>query len=189
MSGAGHPPDGPPALVLAPTIETERLTLRSWRKSDFRPYLAILRKPEVHHYLSANPMSAEDSWRRLMASVGGWLLNGFGSWAVERKSDGRLVGMAGFFTAWRDIEPEFGDQPEMGWIMDPDTHGQGLASEACAAALAWLEANAEPVPVWAIISPDNQPSLNLARRLGFEAIAEVLYNDDPTVVFRRPAWA
>ena len=173
----------------APRIETERLVLRPWRKDDFRPWHAIVSKPEVHRFLSAKPMSAEDCWRRLMASVGCWPLNGFGTWGVEVKGDSRLVGMVGFFTAWRDIDPQFGDEPEMGWIMDPETQGHGLASEAGKAAIAWLEGNVEPVPVWAIISPDNQPSLNLAGKLGFERVKDVLYNDDPTVVLRRPAWA
>ena len=173
----------------APRIETKRLVLRPWRKADFRPWHAILSKPEVYRYLSAEPMSAEDCWRRLMASVGGWPLNGFGTWAVELKGDGRLVGMVGFFTAWRDIEPQFGEDPEMGWIMDPETQGQGLGSEAGLAALEWLEANVEPTPAWAIISPDNDPSLKLADRLGFERVTDVLYNDDPTVVLRRPSWA
>lgn len=134
-------------------------------------------------------MPAEDCWRRLMASVGGWILNGFGTWAVERRSDGKLIGNVGFFTAWRALEPEFGEQPEMGWILSPEAHGQGLASEACGAALDWFEANIAPTPVWAIISPDNQASLNLAKRFGFEPLGETPYNDETIMVVRRPAWA
>ena len=172
----------------APRVETERLILRSWRKTDFRPWQAILSQPEVHHYLSPNPMPAEDVWRRLMASVGCWPLNGFGTWAIERKSDGELLGNVGFFTAWRDLEPEFGEQPEMGWILSSEAHGKGIAGEAAHAALEWLEANVEPTPVWAIIAPENQPSLKLAERIGFEQISETLYNEEPTVVLRRPAW-
>jgi hypothetical protein len=36
----------------------------------------------------------EECWRRLLAAVGGWRFNGFGTWAVERKADGKLVGNA-----------------------------------------------------------------------------------------------
>lgn len=172
----------------APRIETDRLVLRPWRKDDFRPYHAILQEPEVYRHFG-KAMSAEECWRRLMASVGSWIFNGFGTWAVERKSDGRLVGNVGFFTAWRDLEPEFGDEPEMGWIMATDTHGHGLAKEACAAAIGWLEANSAPTPVWAIIAPANHPSLNLADRLGFERVSETVYAEEPTLVLRRPATA
>ena len=78
----------------APLIETERLLLRPWRKEDFRPYHAILQHPDVHRHFGPDPMGAEECWRRLLAAVGGWQFNGFGTWAVERKSDGKLVGNA-----------------------------------------------------------------------------------------------
>ena len=134
-------------------------------------------------------MTAEDCWRRIMASVGGWQLNGFGTWGVDRKSDGKLVGNVGFFTAWRDLEPEFGDEPEMGWMFAADTHGQGIASEACRAAIAWLENHLQPTPIWAIIAPANEASLKLAGKLGFQRVGESIYHEEPTLVLRRPAWA
>jgi RimJ/RimL family protein N-acetyltransferase len=173
----------------APRIETERLVLRQWCKDDFRPYHAILQHPDVHRHFGPNPMGAEECWRRLMASVGGWQFNGFGTWAVERKSDAKLVGNVGLFTAWRNLEPEFGEEPEMGWIFAAETHGQGLASEGCKAALDWARINLQPTPIWAIIAPANEPSLKLAERLGFERVHETPYHDAPTVVLRRPAWA
>ena len=134
-------------------------------------------------------MTAEDCWRRIMASVGGWQLNGFGTWGVDRKSDGKLVGNVGFFTAWRDLEPEFGDEPEMGWMFAADTHGQGIASEACRAAITWLENHLQPTPIWAIIAPANEASLKLAGKLGFQRVGESIYHEEPTLVLRRPAWA
>ncbi|GAA4739846.1 GNAT family N-acetyltransferase [Sphingomonas daechungensis] len=172
----------------APVLETERLRLRPWRKEDFHPYHALLQHPEVHRHFGPQPMGAEECWRRLTSAVGGWDLNGFGTWAVERKGDGRLVGNAGIFTAWRDLEPEFGEEPEMGWIFAAETHGQGMASEACRAVLGWTEANLAPTPIWAIIAPANEPSLKLAAKLGFERVQETAYHDDPTVVLKRPAW-
>jgi RimJ/RimL family protein N-acetyltransferase len=173
----------------APRIETERLILRGWRKDDFRPYHAILSEPEVHRHFGPQPMGQEECWRRLTASVGGWQLNGFGTWGVERKSDSKLVGNVGLFTAWRDLDPEFGEEPEMGWIMATETHGQGIAQEACRAVIDWAEANLAPTPIWAIIAPANAPSIRLAEKLGFEKVGASLYHDDPTLVFRRPAWS
>jgi RimJ/RimL family protein N-acetyltransferase len=172
----------------APRIETERLVLRQWRKTDFRPYHAILSHPEVHRHFGPHPMSAEDCWRRVLAAVGNWTLNGFGTWAVERKADHKLVGNVGLFTAWRDLQPEFGEEPEMGWMFAAETHGQGMAFEASRAALDWVEASLDPTPLWAIIAPANEPSTKLAEKLGFEQIGEAIYKDEPTLVFKRPAW-
>ena len=172
----------------APRIETERLVLRAWRKDDFRPYHALIQHRAVHRHFGPDPMGLEECWRRVTAAAGGWQFNGFGTWVVERKADGKLLGNVGLFTAWRDLEPEFGEEPEMGWIMAAETHGQGLASEAGRAAIQWAEANLDPTPIWAIIAPANEPSLKLAERLGFERVHEIPYQGDPTLVLKRPAW-
>ena len=173
----------------APTLETERLRLRAWRKTDRQPYFDILRQPAVFRHFGPEPMGMEECWRRLVAAVGSWQLNGFGGWAVERKSDGRLLGMTALFTAWRDLDPEFGDEPEMGWIFSTEAHGQGLASEACGAVLAWTRQDLAPTTIWAIIAPANVPSIKLAHKLGFNPVHETLYHDEPILVLKRPAAA
>ena len=175
-------------MAQAPVIETERLRLRPWRKEDFRTYHAHLQHPDVHRHFGPEPMGLEECWRRLAAAVGMWNLLGFGGWAVERKSDGQLVGMLSLFNAWRAMEPIFGEEPEMGWIFSHEVHGQGMAGEACRAVLRWAEASLDPTPIWAIIAPANEPSLRLAAKLGFERLNETLYHSDPTVVLKRPAW-
>jgi RimJ/RimL family protein N-acetyltransferase len=172
----------------APTVETERVRLRAWRRDDREKYFAILQEPAVFRHFGPEPMGMEECWRRLMAASGGWQLNGFGGWAVERKDDGKLLGMTALFTAWRDLDPEFGEEPEMGWIFATEAHGKGLAGEACRAVLDWAKTNLDPTPIWAIIAPANEPSLRLAGKLGFERLHETLYHKDPTVVLKRPAW-
>lgn len=175
-------------ITQAPVVETERLRLRAWHKDDFRPYHAIQKHPDVHRHFGPEPMGQEECWRRVTASAGSWMLNGFGTWAVERKSDGKLIGNAGIFTAWRDLDPEFGEEPEMGWIFSQEVHGQGMAGEACRAAIRWVEASLEPTPIWAIIAPANEPSLKLAEKLGFERLHQADYHGEPTWVLKRPAW-
>jgi len=172
----------------APTLETERLLLRAWRKQDFRPWHAIMHQPEVHRHFGPNPIGEEECWRRMSAGVGSWPLIGIGSWAVELKADGRLIGNIGLFNAWRALEPVFGEEPEMGWIFAAEVHGQGVAHEACVTVLEWAEANLDPTPIWAIISPANLPSIKLAEKLGFERLHETDYHGDPTIVLRRAAW-
>ena len=178
--------DGTPRS--APILETDRLRLRAWRRDDRETYFKILQEPAVFRHFGPEPMGMEECWRRMMAAAGGWQLNGFGGWAAERKSDGTLLGMIALFTAWRDLEPQFGDDPEMGWIFATEAHGQGLAGEACSAVVGWAEAHLEPAPFWAIIAPANTPSRKLAARLGFEELNETSYHGEPTLVLRRPPW-
>ncbi|HVF37563.1 MAG TPA: GNAT family N-acetyltransferase [Sphingomicrobium sp.] len=170
----------------APTLETERLLLRHYRKEDFRPHLAIVGDDEVMRFVGGKGISEEDCWRRLAAAVGMWDLMGFGGWAVVRKADNAIVGTVSLFNAWRALEPEFGEDPEMGWIFTREVHGQGIAGEACRAVLAWADSSLPPTPIWAIIAPENRPSLALAEKLRFERLSETLYHDEPTIVLQRP---
>ncbi|QDP18615.1 GNAT family N-acetyltransferase [Sphingomonas xanthus] len=173
----------------APTLETERLLLRHYRKQDFRPHMAIVGDDQVMRFVGGRGISEEDCWRRLAASVGMWDLLGFGGWAVVRKADHRLVGTVSLFNAWRALEPRFGEEPEMGWIFATEVHGTGMASEACRAVLAWADDHLQPTPIWAIIDPSNAPSLALADRLGFQRVTESSYHQEPTLVLKRPAKA
>ncbi len=170
----------------APTLETERLILREFRKDDLDAHAATLGDEEVMRHIGGKPVSREDSWRRLLSGVGMWSLVGMGPWAVERKSDGRMVGHCGFFQFNRDMEPLILGEPEMGWIFDRSVHGQGIAFEACQAALAWAECEigAESYP--AIIDLENAPSMKLAGRLGFVRQDDAVYRDAPISFFRRP---
>jgi RimJ/RimL family protein N-acetyltransferase len=169
----------------APTLETERLRLRAFRRDDLGPMAEMLGDESVALYLGGVPSTREESWRKLMMAVGQWELLGFGYWAVETKADGKFVGQIGFGIFERDISAVFAERPEMGWIFSPGVHGQGIALEAGRAALGWLKASQGTTASWAIISPGNAASLKLAERLGFERLPDALYHDEPIAVVHR----
>ena len=170
----------------APALETERLILREFCKDDLDAHAATLGDEEVMRHIGGKPINREDSWRRLMSGVGSWTLVGMGPWAIERKSDGRMVGHCGFFQFERDMSPSIVGEPEMGWIFDRSVHGQGIAFEACTAALGWAEREIAAEWYPAIIDPANAPSIKLAERLGFVRQPDGVYRDAPIAVFRRP---
>ena len=64
-----------------------------------------------------------------------------------------MVGHVGFFQFERDMEPSILGEPEMGWIFDRSVHGQGVATEACRAALEWADTQLGAPSYPAIISP------------------------------------
>ena len=171
----------------APRLETERLILRQFHADDLAAHAATLADPEVMRHLGGIGMSHEDAWRRLATGVGLWALTGIGMWAVERKADGQLVGHVGFFDMRRDIQPSLAGQPEMGWIFDRSVHGQGIALEACQAALDWADTTLGGVEIPAIIDVDNIPSIKLAEKLGFVRQPDGVYKGEPMAIFRRPA--
>jgi len=48
----------------APTIETERLVLRSFRREDLDDFSATMADPEIVRHLAIEPLSREDALRR-----------------------------------------------------------------------------------------------------------------------------
>jgi RimJ/RimL family protein N-acetyltransferase len=170
----------------APRIETQRLILRAFGVEDLDAQAATLGDEAVMRHIGGKPVSREDSWRRLLMGVGMWSLIGTGPWAVELKSDGRMVGHCGFFQFNREMTPLILGEPEMGWIFDRSVHGQGIAFEACSAALDWAEREIGADSYPAIIDLENTASMKLAERLGFVRQADGIYRDAPIAMFRRP---
>ncbi|WP_310394707.1 GNAT family N-acetyltransferase [Hymenobacter sp.] len=173
-------------LQAVPVLETSRLVLRGFRADDFAAWFALSRTPAYHRYFGSEPMPAEEVWKLVLRSAGHWVLLGYGFWAVEEKASGRFVGAVGFLNLKRDLAPALGEAPEMGWVVDPAAHGQGYATEAVAAAVAWGEAHFGPVRTVCIIHPENQPSLRLAAKFGYREYARTTYKGEPIVLLERP---
>ena len=178
-----------PAILIpihsAPILQTERLVLREFRREDLDAHAATLGNRDVVRHLGGHTFDREDSWRRLTMAVGQWPLLGYGYWAVTRKSDGLLVGQVGFADFERNMQPDISGVPEMGWIFDPVAQGQGIAFEACSAALSWIDATYAPRDIPAIISIENAKSMRLAEKLGFVREADAIYRDELIALFRR----
>ncbi|MEO7364759.1 MAG: GNAT family N-acetyltransferase [Sphingomicrobium sp.] len=170
----------------APLIETERMTLRHFRRDDIRAFAKTMADPNVVRHIGGEPNDHEDAWRKLLTGAGFWSLMGIGMWAVERRSDQRLIGHLGFFDFQRDMRPSLAGEPEMGWVFNPVAHGKGYATEACEAALDWFDRTQPAASIPAIIACENAPSMRLAERLGFKRQADATYRGEPIALFRRP---
>lgn len=171
-------------MTHAPVIETARLILRGHRREDFEDCVGMWTDPGVTRFIGGKPSSREEVWSRLLRYVGHWQVMGFGYWIAHEKGTGRFVGEIGFADFKRELEPSFGDTPEMGWALNSGLHGQGYATEAVAGALAWADAHfAEPRTV-CMIDPSNAPSLRVAEKVGFREFARAHYRE-PTILFER----
>ena len=170
-----------------PVIVTERLVLRHYRPGDFEPLSRMAAAPEMFRYSERGAMTPEEAWGRLLRQVGHWQLLGFGVFAVEERASGRYVGETGFGDFRRSLGPHFDRFPEGTWSIVPDAQGQGYASEAASAALAWLARERPGTETVCLIHVDNEPSLRVAEKLGYRAVGELDYRGYPARTFRRSA--
>lgn len=164
---------------LVPVIETTRLRLRAPRIEDFDVYARIIDGPGGRFLL--DEPGREAAWFDFTQMVATWVLRGHGAWTIETRDGARLLGfvLIGF-------EP--GDnEPELGFMLLPETEGQGFAAEAAKAARTHAYDALGMTTLVSTIDPDNARSIALAERLGAarDAEAEAAY-EGRIAVYRHP---
>ncbi|OYU14348.1 MAG: GNAT family N-acetyltransferase [Alphaproteobacteria bacterium PA4] len=160
------------------TITTQRLTMTPHSRDDFAELAAMWADPRVVRLLGGAANNAEESWARLLRYAGCWALMGHGMWAVRRADSGAYLGDIGFLEARRTGVAGFDGDPEIGWSLNVAAQGQGFATEAVQAALAWGATRFRRTV--AMINPDNSASVAVAQRCGFRHFADGRYKDAPT---------
>ena len=113
-------------LAKAPELVTERLILHGHGLKDFAESAAMWGDPDVVRFIGGRPFTEEECWTRLLRYVGHWAAMGYGFWAIREKATGRFVGEVGFADFRRELDPPFGDTPEMGWALNAWAQGKGL---------------------------------------------------------------
>jgi RimJ/RimL family protein N-acetyltransferase len=96
------------------------------------------------------------------------------------------VGEVGFAEGKRPIVPSIEGTPEIGWALAPWGHGQGFATEAVQAIVAWGDERFEGARTTCMIAPENAASMRVAERCGYRRFTDAVYHDAPTVLFERP---
>jgi RimJ/RimL family protein N-acetyltransferase len=172
-------------LTPMPTLQTERLILRAHTRADFAACAAMWSDPRVTAYIGGTPSSPQQTWMRMLGYRGLWSLLDYGYWAVEERSSGAFIGDVGFADFQRVLVPSIAGIPEMGWVLAPDAHGRGYATEATSAALAWADEHLDVPRIACIIAPANEPSIRVAAKCGFLEIARTTYQEKPTILFER----
>jgi RimJ/RimL family protein N-acetyltransferase len=143
------------------TVETDRLTLRMLRESDFDAYAEMCADPEVMRYIGdGQPLDRPLAWRNLAMMIGHWSLRGYGLWAAQERTSGVLVGRVGFWN------PEGWPGFELGWMLRRSFWGRGYATEGARAALRFAFTGLGQPHVISLIHPENAASIHVARRLG-----------------------
>jgi RimJ/RimL family protein N-acetyltransferase len=168
-----------------PTIETARLRLRAYRSDDFDAYEKMWTDPSVVRFIGGEPFTREQSWTRFLRHMGMWQQMGFGYFALEDRATGAFIGECGFQEARRALEPSIEGTMEAGWALIGPMQGRGLATEAVTAALGWAHEHGTGERITAIIDPENDVSLRVARKLAFAEYGRTTYHDKPVVLLAR----
>jgi RimJ/RimL family protein N-acetyltransferase len=171
------------SLATLISLETGRLTLKPHEPHDLEASYSLWSDPKTTTFIGGRPFTREECWSRILRYRGLWSTLGYGYWAVFEKSTGRFIGEVGLADFQRDFVPML-DAPEAGWAVMPWAQGQGYATEAMRAALAWAQSALPFHRVVCIINPENIISTRVAYKLGFQQCGGSIYKDDPIDIFQ-----
>jgi RimJ/RimL family protein N-acetyltransferase len=161
----------------APLIRTEHLILRPYRLDDY-PHLMTLYETDRAAFIGGR-LSKRQVWDAFMNCVAQWAIFGFGGWAMEEASSGRLAGEVAI------THPVDFPEIELGWLVLVGFEGKGYAYEAALAARDWAFSETELTTLVSYVDPANVRSARLAQRLGATVDPHALTpNGDPINVYR-----
>jgi RimJ/RimL family protein N-acetyltransferase len=152
-----------------PTLETSRLLLVPPSLACEAMYDAFYTDADASGAYGG-PLASGAAWARLAADIGCWHLQGFGVWALQRKQEGDLVGVCGF---WQGK----GWPRELTWWLLPSARGAGLAQEASRAAVAHAYGAFGWSDVQTYMNDSNTSARALVLRLGGVGIGRQAFPD------------
>lgn len=167
-------------MIDIPVLETERLILRGLQEADFTAVTEFYASDRSKFV--GGPATAEQSWRMLAGELGHWELRGYGRFAVEEKSSGKLAGVIG---PWN---PHGWPEPELGWDLMNGFEGKGYATEAALATRDYAYKMLGWKTVISLVALGNDGSAALAKRMG--AVAEGIFTHErhgKLEIFRHPS--
>ena len=162
-------------------IETERLLLRRFTLDDVDALATIFAKPEVWWFPVRRGFSREETEKMIRERfIARWEEQGFGHFAVIRKSDERLLGYNGLAIPY--FLPEVLPAVELGYRMDPDAWGQGYATEASIASMEFGFETIGLERIIAIYHIENVRSGMVMERLGMKVERDTFHPEDSAML-------
>ena len=145
-------------------LETDRLILREITEADAAFILDLLNQPSFIKYIGDRGVRTLDEARDYVESrmIESYKKFGFGMYAVELKDEKTPIGVCGFVK--RDSLPD----ADIGFAFLPQFERKGYAVESAAAVMRYGREVLDLKRVLAIVTPNNESSIKLLEKLGFE---------------------
>ena len=166
------------SYLIPQCLLTERLFLRKFRESDFTAIHDYYSDEECTRYTTFRPLQEFESWQKLAALLGHWQLRHYGSYALEERTSGKVIGLAGL------DYPYDWPEPEIQWGLARAWWGKGFASEAVRAIKRMTALYLPELPLISLIHPNNINSSNLAKATGAVFEKEILFRGDTWHIYR-----
>ena len=158
---------------------TPRLTIRQFQASDLDDLAPILANPEVMHFSATGVKTRAQIKAFLDKILHQYQQEGFGLYALLKKSTQQMLGYCGLLVWLIDGKREI----EIGYRLTCTHWGQGLGTEAALAIrdYAWQQLGLDRLIC--IIEPDNYPSIRVAQKIGMTYERATVIMDIPVGIY------
>lgn len=143
-----------------PLLQTERLVLRAFDKSDAISVYAYAQSEKVGQMAGFAPHHSMEDSRQMVEA----LMRSGEHWAIVEKSTGRLIGS---ISLQKDGSRTLDDVRRMGYVLGESHWGQGYATEAAREVLRYAFEELNCSVISAGYFPFNQKSKRVLKKLGF----------------------
>jgi RimJ/RimL family protein N-acetyltransferase len=160
--------------------QTERLIIREFQVLDIEALAQILAKPEVMQFSLDGVLSTKQTAVKIQSFLDSYQKNGYGKYALIHRQSRRLIGYCGI--AVEEIEGK--SENELGYRIDSDFWGQGLATEAAKACLEYAFDKFKFDDVLGIVEPENQASIKVLEKVGMEFVKESTWRGKVVCIYK-----
>jgi RimJ/RimL family protein N-acetyltransferase len=156
------------------TLETDRLVIRKLELGDSAFMLDLLNQPSFIRFIGDRGVKTlEDANTYIQErAFAAYEKNGFGPFAVELKTDGRVVGIVSL------LDRDELDHVDIGFAFLPDSWRQGFASEATSAVMDFAFQDLGLEKIIAITQPDNIASIKTLDKMGLSFAGTTRLGDE-----------
>jgi RimJ/RimL family protein N-acetyltransferase len=150
--------------------ETNRLILREIGPEDIDGMFELDNDPEVHRYLGNNPIQTRQQAAEVIEFIRQqYVANGVGRWAVIDKQTNNFLGWAGLKLITEPTNNQL-NYLDLGYRLIKKYWGQGIATEAARASLAYAFNDMQAPAVYAITDSNNAASHHVLLKAGLRFI-------------------
>jgi ribosomal-protein-alanine N-acetyltransferase len=162
------------------SIETQRMRLSRWQPSDAVAFRPIAQDPRVMRYINNGGPWSDAKVREFIARQMLHIArNGFCFWKIQRKPDGRLIGLCGLQALRLGSRWEV----EIGWWLTPPNWGRGLASEAARSVMREARNIIISDRIVAIAIAENYASRRIMQKIGMRYERNVCHRGFDVVLY------
>ncbi|OEK09461.1 GNAT family N-acetyltransferase [Flavivirga aquatica] len=160
-------------------IETERLILREFRKTDLRGMFELDSDPEVHKYLGNKPVKTKEESIKIIESVlNQYQERGIGRWVAIEKSSGDFIGWSGLRLNTEYNMNGFTKYYDVGYRFIKKYWGKGYATESGKAAVDYAFNILKLTELYATAEIENQASHKALLKIGLEYVEDFYFEED-----------